>query len=402
MILLLVGFTMRMLLFSDAANANVGIEQLSNKESFQNISALAAAATTVRVLNAFNCVLLWGKVTKYLRHLPLVKGLIRTVWDAFDLFLPFLIMFCVGMVGFVMAFNVGFGDKVAELSNFSTSAVYLCRAFLKDVQLMPVCAYTAVPWFAVGGGLLSELRSSGWIEVESERCELGSWFAKSELRAALRTRQRYDITPLFGAGLILLFYLNMIAVRRPARLRFREGLEEKFGERVDKVAQVTSRPGNFPEYVSWVHGALCQKVNGTLNEESAWQHLCQKYWHSSDARLKDWPVLSAKGLYRALEQWMPMEGFYVLTNAFPWGLLALLSIEQGQLCARMVRFLPQGESITEIQVPFFQVSVSEERGNIRSVIQAPWLQFDSMATIAPIESSQLVASTQDAIACGLW
>ena len=98
---------------------------------------------------------------------------------------------------------------------------------------LSLCSHTIeVPWFAVGGGLLSELRSSGWIEVESERCELGSWFAKSELRAALRTRQRYDITPLFGAGLILLFYLNMIAVRRPARLRFREGLEEKFGERV--------------------------------------------------------------------------------------------------------------------------------------------------------------------------
>lgn len=102
-----------------------------------------------------------------------------------------------------------------------------------DSLSLSLCSHTIeVPWFAVGGGLLSELRSSGWIEVESERCELGSWFAKSELRAALRTRQRYDITPLFGAGLILLFYLNMIAVRRPARLRFREGLEEKFGERV--------------------------------------------------------------------------------------------------------------------------------------------------------------------------
>jgi len=160
MVLLLIGFTLRMLLFSDAANANVGLEQLSNVDSFQNISALASAATTVRVLNAFNCVLLWGKVTKYLRHLPLVKNLIRTVWTAFDLFLPFLIMFGVALVGFVMAFNVGFGDKVAELANFTTSAVYLCRAFLKDVQLMPV----------------------------------------------------YAITPLFGAGLILLFYLNMIAV----------------------------------------------------------------------------------------------------------------------------------------------------------------------------------------------
>ena len=27
----------------------------------------------------------------------------------------------------------------------------------------------------------------------------------------------------------------------------------------------------------WHSGALCQKVNGTLNEESAWQHLCRKH-----------------------------------------------------------------------------------------------------------------------------
>ncbi|CAL1172190.1 unnamed protein product [Cladocopium goreaui] len=358
MVLLLVGFTMRMLLFSDAANANVGIEQLTNKESFQNISALASAATTVRVLNAFNCVLLWGKVTKYLRHLPLVKGLIRTVWDAFDLFLPFLIMFCVGMVGFVMAFNVGFGDKVSELRNFSESAVYLCRAFLKDVQLMPV----------------------------------------------------YDITPLFGAGLILLFYLNMIAAWNlyhtsswacgPFAIFSRASvwtwtvfmsLEHLAPDvLVEILSYITHNSQGLSSF-----GALCQKVNGTLNEESAWQHLCQKYWHSSDARLKDWPMLSARGLYRALEQWMPMEGFYVLTTAFPWGLLALLRIESGKLCARVVRFLPDTENFSEIEVPLFEVSIREEKGNIRSSISAPWLQPNVAATVAPIESSQLLASTEE-------
>jgi len=60
----------------------------------------------------------------------------------------------------VMAFNIGFGDKLSELSTFTTASIYLMRAFVKDVKLMPV----------------------------------------------------YDITPAFGAALILLFYVNMMLV----------------------------------------------------------------------------------------------------------------------------------------------------------------------------------------------
>ena len=62
---------------------------------------------------------------------------------------------------------------------------------------------------------------------------------------------------------------------------------------------------------------------------------------------------------------MPMEGFYVFSNAFPWGLLALLSIEEGQLRARVARFLPRGDAFSEVLVPLFEVSVQEEHGNIR-------------------------------------
>eukprot|EP00930_Biecheleria_cincta_P013344 TRINITY_DN11944_c0_g1_i1.p1 TRINITY_DN11944_c0_g1~~TRINITY_DN11944_c0_g1_i1.p1 ORF type:complete len:707 (-),score=112.87 TRINITY_DN11944_c0_g1_i1:203-2323(-) len=163
MFLLLYGFTLRCLLFADAGGAGIGKEALAggpSSQEFQNLTGYAASGTTVRVLNAFNCVLLWGKVTKYLRHLPFVKELVSTVWVAFDLFVPYLLMFLVAFLGFVMAFNIGFGDKLSELSTFTTSAMYLCRAFLKDVKLMPV----------------------------------------------------YNITPLFGAALILLFYVNMMLV----------------------------------------------------------------------------------------------------------------------------------------------------------------------------------------------
>jgi len=163
MFLLLYGFTLRCLLFADAGGAGIGASALAggpSTQDFQNLTGYAAAGSTVRVLNAFNCVLLWGKVTKYLRHLPFVKELVSTVWGAFDLFIPYLLMFLVAFLGFVMAFNIGFGDKLSELSTFTTAAMYLCRAFLKDVKLMPV----------------------------------------------------YNITPLFGAALILLFYVNMMLV----------------------------------------------------------------------------------------------------------------------------------------------------------------------------------------------
>jgi hypothetical protein len=160
MIMLLAGFAGRMLLFQAAGGAKLGTEALLTQSSFNNLSSLAEQAEMVKLLHAFNALLLWGKVVKYLRFFPLIKNLIRAVWSAFDLFMPFLVMFTVAFVGFTMAYNIGFGDKIFELSTFSRSFIYLCRSFLRDVRLIPV----------------------------------------------------YEITPMFGALLILIFYNTMILV----------------------------------------------------------------------------------------------------------------------------------------------------------------------------------------------
>jgi hypothetical protein len=69
-------------------------------------------------------------------------------------------MFTVAFIGFCMSYNIGFGDKIYEFSTFGGTVVYLCRAFIRDIELMPA----------------------------------------------------YDLTPAFGALLILLFYVAMVLV----------------------------------------------------------------------------------------------------------------------------------------------------------------------------------------------
>merc|ERR1719183_499376 len=160
MLLLIVAFTFRIMVFMDASSITIGAAQLENPDAFSSIRALAAKAETVRLLHSFNAVLLWSKCVKYTKHLPVVKVLVKTIWDAFSLFLPLMFMFTIALIGFTMAYNIGFGDKIQELTTFTRAVVYLSRSFLRDVRLMPV----------------------------------------------------YYITPVFGAMLILLFYVMLVLV----------------------------------------------------------------------------------------------------------------------------------------------------------------------------------------------
>merc|ERR1719487_716788 len=160
MLLLIVAFVFRIMVFLDASSANIGAPQLENADVYTSVRGITSKAELVKLLHSFNAVLLWGKCVKYLRHLPIVKGLVKTIWDAFSLFAPLMTMFTVALIGFTMAYNIGFGDKIQELTTFTRAVVYLSRSFLRDVKLMPV----------------------------------------------------YYITPIFGAFLILLFYVMLVLV----------------------------------------------------------------------------------------------------------------------------------------------------------------------------------------------
>eukprot|EP00931_Biecheleriopsis_adriatica_P060096 TRINITY_DN36075_c0_g1_i1.p1 TRINITY_DN36075_c0_g1~~TRINITY_DN36075_c0_g1_i1.p1 ORF type:complete len:493 (-),score=60.68 TRINITY_DN36075_c0_g1_i1:48-1526(-) len=142
---------------------------------------------------------------------------------------------------------------------------------------------------------------------------------------------------------------------------------------------------------------LCTEMHASLSEDGAWWHLCKKYWFATDERLRDWPSLSPKGLYRALEQWTPVEGYYTLASAFPWGLLVLVRIHQGRLIANVIRFVPEpAGSFIEVQVPLFQVSITEEKpGVVSSTVSAKWLA-DEPAIFGAHDPHQLEAHTLEA------
>jgi len=147
MILLLAAFVLRIINFAEASSANIGGQALANNMTYSSLRGIAYRAHLVNLIHAVNGALLWGKAIKYFRFLPLVKNIIHIVWNAFDLFLPFICMFTVAFIGFAMAYNIGFGDKIGELSTFYMSAVYLARAFLRDINLMTVYDL-ATPMFA--------------------------------------------------------------------------------------------------------------------------------------------------------------------------------------------------------------------------------------------------------------
>lgn len=160
MLLLIWAFALRIAVFMNASDVDLGSKQIENPDIYSSVRSLASQAEQVKLLHSFNAVLLWNKCVKYLKHLPIVKVLVKTIWNAFRLFLPLMSMFIIGMIGFAMAYHIGFGDKVQELTTFPRTFIYLARAFLRDVQLMPV----------------------------------------------------YYITPIFGAFLILLFYVMLVLV----------------------------------------------------------------------------------------------------------------------------------------------------------------------------------------------
>merc|ERR1719301_493186 len=149
-----------MAVYVESVGITVGEKELSNSDEYTNLQAFAEKIEQAALINSFNAVLLWAKFFKYTGYVPYVKILIEAIGGSFVLFVSFLAMFVIAFVGFVISYNVGFGDKINEFATFHGASVYLGRSFLGDIDLLPV----------------------------------------------------FRVSPLFGAVLILLFYVMIMMV----------------------------------------------------------------------------------------------------------------------------------------------------------------------------------------------
>jgi hypothetical protein len=123
----------------------LGSQELKNPEHYTPMQSVAERLLLTRTINAFNSVLIWTKVVKYVGFMPYVKTLLTTLETCWRQYLSFLFMFLVIFLAFVIAYTVGFGETIRDLSGVGSTSVYLARSFLGDIDLTPV--YHEAPFF---------------------------------------------------------------------------------------------------------------------------------------------------------------------------------------------------------------------------------------------------------------
>merc|ERR1719482_1940601 len=124
---------------------DLGSQELKNPNHYTPMQSTAERLLLTRTINAFNSVLIWTKVVKYVGFMPYVKTLLTTLETCWRQYLSFLFMFLVIFLAFVIAYTVGFGETIRDLSGVGSTSVYLARSFLGDIDLTPV--YHEAPFF---------------------------------------------------------------------------------------------------------------------------------------------------------------------------------------------------------------------------------------------------------------
>merc|ERR1719247_1006440 len=123
----------------------LGSRELKDPEHYTPMQSIAERLLLTRTINAFNSVLIWTKVVKYVGFMPYVKTLLTTLETCWRQYLSFLFMFLVIFLAFVIAYTVGFGETIRDLSGVGSTSVYLARSFLGNIDLTPV--YHEAPFF---------------------------------------------------------------------------------------------------------------------------------------------------------------------------------------------------------------------------------------------------------------
>jgi len=146
LILLMASFAVRASVYISAADLTIGEAELRDPTSYTDLQTLAEDVDIARIVNGFNAVLVWGKVIKYVGFMPYIRVLVLTVEGSFRVLFSFLAMFAVGFVGFVLAYQIGFGGHFWGFSSFGRSSILLARSFIGDFNVLPL--YSVQPVFA--------------------------------------------------------------------------------------------------------------------------------------------------------------------------------------------------------------------------------------------------------------
>jgi len=138
LLLLLAHFYVKLLNLYEGSDVRPGSEEMEDYTRYSSLQVFGERIAIGRQLNAFNVVLIFLKVVKYVPILPYQRVLKELFGASGPLFVSFFVIFIIFFVGFGLAFNVGFGMLNDDLSSWGIAWVYLGRALIGDGNVTSV------------------------------------------------------------------------------------------------------------------------------------------------------------------------------------------------------------------------------------------------------------------------
>mmetsp|Transcript_11171 Transcript_11171/g.25008 ORF Transcript_11171/g.25008 Transcript_11171/m.25008 type:complete len:855 (-) Transcript_11171:201-2765(-) len=147
LLLMIVALGLRISTWSKASSVSVflGDPALAGVENFSDLSAVASNVNLLRALTSFNTVLTWFKAVKYISVVPYITLFMATVTASEKMLVSVIILFSAVLIGFTLAFNSAFGEKVSDFRNIFNGITFLMRSFLGDADLSVI--YDSNPFF---------------------------------------------------------------------------------------------------------------------------------------------------------------------------------------------------------------------------------------------------------------
>ncbi|KAF4755600.1 polycystic kidney disease 2-like 1 [Perkinsus olseni] len=154
--LLMVAFALRLKALVDATSLDLE-EASTDTTQYVDLLPIATTVQLTRRIHAFNIILAWLKAIKFLGFLPYVDMLVLTIRKSWQLVMSFLCLFLV-LLGFSVAYNVGYGEIVPQLAFVGDALFFLGRAFIGGAKLEAtanasfwgaflLCLLVVVLWF---------------------------------------------------------------------------------------------------------------------------------------------------------------------------------------------------------------------------------------------------------------
>lgn len=136
--LVITALTIQFSVVMQVSSLELGKTELADSTAFTNLHPVASWLRLARHINAVNSVIIFLKIVKYASAIPYIETILLTLRNSWSSFVAFAGVFLMSFFGFVLAYRIGFGDKLTSLSTVWKSFFFLMRSFLGSVSIASV------------------------------------------------------------------------------------------------------------------------------------------------------------------------------------------------------------------------------------------------------------------------